>query len=439
MVPIEKLSRDNFFSVVDVAKDIKDGMEMTPPEQSFVLIPLLQYRVKFQVLYPADGINFRDNYCDLRWNAVKYLKNNGYIEDFKILEGLHRWDNEIQVFYKTETFLPFYDNLLDVYKKRVSEPEKKNEVLESLTDEQVEKLHKILEILSIRLSMSHPPHIIYIPISQFPSDIQQFDLIGLLYKLDKELKVLDFSNIVGKDPLSQEFEVRFPKGKAEEFHALKREVDKKYKIVADNKRKEVPTTLEQKPIEVRLVEGSRVSFEKTEEKKKYEFPHKLPRGTKWENITIKFLDDDTVQILVQGKTHTTHYRDMGFDGKGSKPSVLWAFLCVLAKYSGEIKSTDPKAVEKYKKQKQSLSEKLEDYFGLYDPFYPFQMRGKTDKVYRVKFTILPPDNGFTFEKKEKISLLEKPVKKDPFADLGSYMGEVAPVVAQTETTTTDER
>ena len=93
---------------------------------------------------------------------------------------------------------------------------------------------------------------------------------------------------------------------------------------------------------------------------------------------------------------------MGLEGKGGKPSVLWIFLRVLAMYSGEIKASDDKKDDSYKKQKQSLSEALESYFGLdFDPFYPFQ----TDKSYRVKFTLLPPDNGFTFEKKRKTSLL----------------------------------
>jgi hypothetical protein len=166
------------------------------------------------------------------------------------------------------------------------------------------------------------------------------------------------------------------------------------------------------------------------------FPHKLPRGTKWENITIKFTDDDAVQILTQGKSHTAHYREMGLEGKGGKPSVLWIFLRVLAMYSGEIKATDPEAVDTYKKQKQLLSNALESYFGIdFDPFHPFQ----ANKSYQVKFVLIPPEGGFSFEKKRKSSPLEKPDKIDPFADLGSYMGDIAPVVAQKETVSKDER
>lgn len=168
----------------------------------------------------------------------------------------------------------------------------------------------------------------------------------------------------------------------------------------------------------------------------HKFPYKLSRGTRWENLTIKFTGDDTVHILVQGKSHTTHYREMGLEGKGGKPSVLWAFLRVLAKYSGEIKATDPEAVDSYKKQKQLLSIALENYFGIdFDPFHPFA----TNKSYQAKFVILPPEGGFSFEKKTKQSPLEKPVKVDPFADLGAYMEEVAPSVAQKEAVPKDER
>lgn len=201
-----------------------------------------------------------------------------------------------------------------------------------------------------------------------------------------------------------------------------------------------PQLKKEQPLEVRLVHGSQIAIEKPGEETRHKFPHKLPRGTKWENITIKFIDDDRVHILVQGKSHAAHYSEMGLEGKGGKPSVLWIFLRVLAMYAGEIKATDPKAVDTYKKQKQSLSNALEAYFGIdFDPFYPFQMKGKTNKTYRVKFALLPPDEGFSFEKKEKSRLLEKLVKPDPFADLGSYMRDIAPMVAQTEIVPEKER
>ena len=344
---------------------------------------------------------------------------------------------------KQQVFFSFCSKLAGIYNQRFVKPNEGKVKVDTLADEQIEKLHKIIETVAIALSQSHPPHIIYIPIVHFSQEVQQFDIIGLLYKLDKDFGALEFGKMVGVKPAEKELEIRFASGDAmiKTFLELQKNVGARYSEIIANKRSQpLPTTPPKKePLEVRLVHGSLVALEKTEGEKKFKFPHKLPRGTKWENITIKFLDDDNVQIFVQGNKHTTHYKDMGFEGKGGKPSVLWAFLRVLAMYSGEIKTSDTKAVDKYKKQKQSLSEKLEDYFGLFDAFYPFQMKGQTNKAYRVKFALLPPDDGFLFEKKAKTNLLEKPVEKDPFADLGSFISDTAPVVAQKETTNTDER
>ena len=55
------------------------------------------------------------------------------------------------------------------------------------------------------------------------------------------------------------------------------------------------------------------------------------------------------------------------------------------------------------------------------------------------FPVDQTDLKRTFEKKEKPRLLEKLVKPDPFADLGSYMGDIAPMVAQTEIVPKKER
>lgn len=167
---------------------------------------------------------------------------------------------------------------------------------------------------------------------------------------------------------------------------------------------------------------------------KPKFPFKLPRGTKWKNITIKFIDDDNVKITAKGKEHPEHYKKMGFAGKGNRSSVLWVFLKILAKYYGEIVSSDPDAKDKFKKQKELLSGKLEDYFGLdySDAFYPFKTEGKNEKSYRTKFNLHPPDEGFSFEKKIRKTLTIPSKKKDPFDDLEDFIKEEAPIIAEKE-------
>lgn len=106
-----------------------------------------------------------------------------------------------------------------------------------------------------------------------------------------------------------------------------------------------------------------------------------------------------------------------------RPSVLWVLLRVLAKRSGEITITDPEASEKYKKQKQGLSEALQSYFRIdFDPFHPYRVV----KAYKTKFIIAPPEGGFSFEKKVRKESTENPKEENPFADLDEYMSDIAP-------------
>lgn len=68
------------------------------------------------------------------------------------------------------------------------------------------------------------------------------------------------------------------------------------------------------------------------------FPHKIPAGTRWDQVTIIFLDDENIEIQVKGLTHTTNYKEMGMCGKGNIPSPneQWVFLRILAQLNGEL-------------------------------------------------------------------------------------------------------
>lgn len=124
------------------------------------------------------------------------------------------------------------------------------------------------------------------------------------------------------------------------------------------------------------------------------FPYKIPAGTHWHQVIIKFLDDEKVEIWVKKQKHIATYSDMGMTGKGNvpQPSEQWLFLKVLARCHGELTIKDPEAREKYKKQKQALSETLKSYFSIdYDPFYPYQHNPeKTGNSYKIKLTLIPP-------------------------------------------------
>lgn len=124
------------------------------------------------------------------------------------------------------------------------------------------------------------------------------------------------------------------------------------------------------------------------------FPFKIPAGTQWHNVIIKFLDDERIEIHVKRLKHTTNYKEMEMLGKGKipTPNEQWNFLKVLAKCYGEISIRDPEAKDKYKKQKQELTETLRNYFSIdYDPFYPYQSSPeKAGNSYKIKIFLIPP-------------------------------------------------
>jgi hypothetical protein len=133
---------------------------------------------------------------------------------------------------------------------------------------------------------------------------------------------------------------------------------------------------------------------KEPEKTGPKFPYKIPSGTHWNNVIIKFLDNEKVEIWVKRLKHITDYNEMGMVGKGKvpSPSEQWIFLKVLAQCQGEITIKDTEAKDTYKKQKQGLTEILQKYFSIdYDPFYPYKSsHEKSGNSYKIKLTLIPP-------------------------------------------------
>jgi len=127
-------------------------------------------------------------------------------------------------------------------------------------------------------------------------------------------------------------------------------------------------------------------------------PLKLPSGTKWEHITIQFLDYDKVKIQAPGHfTKVVDYRKMGFENqKNGKPNKQWELFYDLARYRGDLSWTittyrkkvdsHPLSTPKIRKQIQRLSESLKQYFNINEP--PFYDYVKYE-AYKTKFFLLP--------------------------------------------------
>ncbi len=127
-------------------------------------------------------------------------------------------------------------------------------------------------------------------------------------------------------------------------------------------------------------------------------PLKLPSDTKWEHITIQFLDYDKVKIQAPNNFNkVVNFRKMGFENqKNGKPNKQWELFYDLARYRGDLSWTittyrkkvdsHPLSTPKIRKQIQRLSNTLREYFNLNDaPFYDYIKIG----AYKTKFSLLP--------------------------------------------------
>ncbi|MCB9818269.1 hypothetical protein H6787_02165 [Candidatus Nomurabacteria bacterium] len=148
----------------------------------------------------------------------------------------------------------------------------------------------------------------------------------------------------------------------------------------DNKYDDIPA--------MRLIhENADTKTSKKKAKKQSTYPKTIPSGTRWESITMRFLDDETVEIQVAGTVHKTGYADMGFaDNRknGQPPNLQWMFLKALAENNGSLKASDGNASDNYKQHKLRLSKRLMEYFSLdTEPFKEYT----TQTGYKLKMTI----------------------------------------------------
>ncbi len=117
-------------------------------------------------------------------------------------------------------------------------------------------------------------------------------------------------------------------------------------------------------------------------------PIKLPPNTRWEDITIQFIDGYVVKITAPNfHTIRVDYKDMGFENERKHlPNKQWELLRALADNRGELAWDHIRADRKAKKRKQLLSKSLKGYFQIEeDPFLPY----KQAKAYKTRFELIP--------------------------------------------------
>lgn len=124
-------------------------------------------------------------------------------------------------------------------------------------------------------------------------------------------------------------------------------------------------------------------------------PVELPEGTKWEHITIKFLNGNDVKITLANDSRFQHiatYNEMGFRNDKSKvPNEQWRLFLALAQGGGSISwntvsNLPVKMMNNLKSQKKLLSKGLKAYFQLTDdPFFLYN----TENGYKLRMTLIP--------------------------------------------------
>lgn len=92
---LQKLDGELFYAILDVSLDIENELLIGSPN---VFIPLRRLSIRYEVLYPVHSVGMMDRYCELRWKAANFLKNNGIIASAEYREsGSHRWEGLLEI------------------------------------------------------------------------------------------------------------------------------------------------------------------------------------------------------------------------------------------------------------------------------------------------------------------------------------------------------
>ncbi len=177
---IGELVADNFLAVYDIVIDLKKAFQMSED----IVIPLLPTMIKFRPLMPADSINLRDDYCDIRWKATTLLKEKKVIENIETLHGSHRRKNQLRIKVNKSIFTDVISVMESEYKQRIriSTGDKAADLLEPVnqkTDEVLRNLFLRFHSIVIQLRQRHDNRATLDVTDEY--DVQ--DLLHILLKL----------------------------------------------------------------------------------------------------------------------------------------------------------------------------------------------------------------------------------------------------------------
>ena len=99
----------------------------------------------------------------------------------------------------------------------------------------------------------------------------------------------------------------------------------------------------------------------------------LPPDARWEEITMRFIADEVLNVTFRGETRRFEPDQLGMkNAKNGKPKAVWTYLKAFALSGGQlaVHRGNPTETSKHQKQKQALSKALRDSFGISDEPIP---------------------------------------------------------------------
>lgn len=148
-------------------------------------------------------------------------------------------------------------------------------------------------------------------------------------------------------------------------------------------------------IDTYMVLSSMISLPKFENKEKPIRPFPSPSGIKWSDITIRFLSEESVQIIARNVMEVRNCAEMGLmDNRTKNHNKLWHVLLLFGKLRGEISwkmmGLPPGIQRNLKTHIKRLRKHLKQFFGIEDdPFMPY----RREKAYKTKFRVELLDNN----------------------------------------------
>ena len=119
----------------------------------------------------------------------------------------------------------------------------------------------------------------------------------------------------------------------------------------------------------------------------YGFP--TPPGTRWQQVSIRFISGHDVHIQVRQEAGAYNFAQMAMANRKKKPAepnVQWRLLADFAGNGGELTWQDSASDRRNQKRKELLARSLKTFFGIDDE--PFETL-PNGAGWRARFTILP--------------------------------------------------